>query len=105
MPANHHINNHHHDDDDEPEDMHERTALFRGKSSSSSMGAPPQDKNNLAYLIFFALGIGSLLPWNGACMYLAGVVGSRAVVFLLTLVFVDSKGLSLLVADAVLLLF
>jgi len=45
-------------DDNDPEDMHERTALFRHKDTA------PEDKSNLAYYIFFLLGIGSLLPWN-----------------------------------------
>jgi len=43
---------------EDPHDINERTALFRSKQ------AAPEDKNNLAYNIFFLLGIGSLLPWN-----------------------------------------
>lgn len=50
----------HHVDDEsaDPHDINERTALFR-----MNHGAP-EDKNKLAYSIFFLLGIGSLLPWN-----------------------------------------
>jgi equilibrative nucleoside transporter 1/2/3 len=43
---------------DDPEDIHERTALFKKKHDA------PEDKHNMAYYIFFLLGIGSLLPWN-----------------------------------------
>jgi hypothetical protein len=41
------------------DDHHERTALFQNKKNVA-----PNDDNNLAYYIFFLLGIGSLLPWN-----------------------------------------
>lgn len=44
---------------EDPPDLNERTALFR-----RSKQVAPEDKNNLAYNIFFLLGIGSLLPWN-----------------------------------------
>ena len=43
---------------DDPEDIHERTALFQKKDDA------PEDTHNMAYYIFFLLGIGSLLPWN-----------------------------------------
>ena len=47
------------DESADPDDMNERTVLFRSRNDGA-----PEDKNNLAYKIFFLLGIGSLLPWN-----------------------------------------
>lgn len=46
-------------DEEIANDHHERTALFQNKKDVA-----PNDDNNLAYYIFFLLGIGSLLPWN-----------------------------------------
>jgi hypothetical protein len=40
------------------DDMDEHTALVK------KVDPPPDDKHNMAYYIFFLLGIGLLLPWN-----------------------------------------
>lgn len=57
------LGNHDVSEDEESEDQ-DSAALLPQSSAPVAVRYSPEDSYNLVYIIFFLMGIGSLLPWN-----------------------------------------